>query len=235
MVSNNVKLFIGIVIILVLLYYLNRSSSTPISNEGSVSMNTNIYPGQILTDRYIPPKRPPSKVMPDINMDASSYEDFDNDAAQYEDRQTSIDEWDDYFNETNSVIGRSQIRRENDKFSPADETGGEYANYEGPVKLPSHTRGRKEPSTSFDPDMYDATNLLPKEIRSDWFEVIEEPVNLKNRHLISLQNPLGINTIGESLKNANLDLRAAPPCPKMVVGPWNQSTIEPDYNIKPLC
>ena len=37
-----------------------------------------------------------------------------------------------------------------------------------------------------------------------------------------------------SLRNASHDLRAAPLNPKFNVGPWLNSTIEPDYNIKPI-
>ena len=48
------------------------------------------------------------------------------------------------------------------------------------------------------------------------------------------ENKLGVDTIGQSKKNANQDLRVAPLCPKFGVGPWNGSTIEPDYNIKSL-
>jgi hypothetical protein len=46
---------------------------------------------------------------------------------------------------------------------------------------------------------------------------------------------LGIDTVGQSKKNASQDLREAPVCPKFNVGPWNNTTIEPDYNIKSLC
>lgn len=35
----------------------------------------------------------------------------------------------------------------------------------------------------------------------------------------------GINTIGSSLKNANLQLRSDPYIPRLDIGPWNQSTI----------
>ena len=62
-----------------------------------------------------------------------------------------------------------------------------------------------------------------------------EPISAKHRHLINVSRPVGVNTIGNSLRNASWDLRGSPPCPKFVVSPWQQSTIEPDYNIKGLC
>jgi hypothetical protein len=77
--------------------------------------------------------------------------------------------------------------------------------------------------------------LLPKEIKKDWFEVTPEPIRVKDRHLINTTRPVGINTIGTTLKNPSLDIRGAPSCPKYVVSPWMQSSIEPDTNIKPFC
>ena len=44
----------------------------------------------------------------------------------------------------------------------------------------------------------------------------------------------GINTTGSSLRNANTQLRSDPPIPRQNVGPWSQSTIEPDNNRKYL-
>ena len=44
----------------------------------------------------------------------------------------------------------------------------------------------------------------------------------------------GINTVGSSLRNANLQVRSEPPNPQLKVGPWNQSTIEPDVFRQPF-
>lgn len=45
---------------------------------------------------------------------------------------------------------------------------------------------------------------------------------------------IGLDTIGQTLRNANLQLRSDPVIPKSQVGPWNQSTIEPDLGRVPL-
>ena len=45
---------------------------------------------------------------------------------------------------------------------------------------------------------------------------------------------MGINTVGTSLRNANLGLRAEPANPQTQVGPWMQTTIAPDTIRKPL-
>jgi len=45
---------------------------------------------------------------------------------------------------------------------------------------------------------------------------------------------IGINTVGQSLRNANLNLRAEPPNPRTMVRPWMNSTIDVDLQRKPL-
>lgn len=85
-----------------------------------------------------------------------------------------------------------------------------------------------------------AKDLLPKESKDDWFDMPydkKQMMRIENENLLagaSTQSKIGIDTQGQTLKNASWDLRAAPPNPKFNVGPWNNSTIEPDYNIKPI-
>jgi len=45
---------------------------------------------------------------------------------------------------------------------------------------------------------------------------------------------MGINTVGQSLRNANLNLRAEPPNPRTMVSPWMNSTIDVDLGRKSL-
>jgi hypothetical protein len=81
-----------------------------------------------------------------------------------------------------------------------------------------------------------SSDLLPVEANKDWFQVPNPTFNLLQA--VDLEIPeikIGIDTVGQSRKNATYDLRAAPPNPKFVVSPWSNSTIEPDYNTKPLC
>ncbi len=81
-----------------------------------------------------------------------------------------------------------------------------------------------------------SNDLLPVDENKDWFQVPNSSFNLMQA--VNLEVPeikIGIDTVGQSRKNANYDLRVAPPCPKFVVSPWSNSTIEPDYNTKTLC
>jgi len=44
----------------------------------------------------------------------------------------------------------------------------------------------------------------------------------------------GVNTVGQSLRNANLQLRGEPPNPQVTVSPWNNSSIGPDLLRRPV-
>ena len=85
---------------------------------------------------------------------------------------------------------------------------------------------------------YDAKDFLPKEINDQWFntDFSQAKTNINDDKLINTERyVIGINTVGQSLKNASYDIRGTIANPKFSVSPWNNSTYEPDYNIKPLC
>lgn len=85
---------------------------------------------------------------------------------------------------------------------------------------------------------YDAKDYLPKELNDKWFDTdfSQAKYNLNDDKLINTERyVIGINTVGQSLKNASYDIRGTVPNPKFTVSPWNNSTYEPDYNIKPMC
>ena len=58
--------------------------------------------------------------------------------------------------------------------------------------------------------------------------------NVQNVSLLSAGYHRGINTVGNSLRNANLQLRSEPANPQTKVSPWMNSTIEPDLMRTPL-
>jgi hypothetical protein len=86
------------------------------------------------------------------------------------------------------------------------------------------------PSLSQNPD-----DLLPKDTNSQWAQLNPSGKGeLSNINLLKAGYHVGIDTIGQSLRNANLQIRSEPPNPQVYVGPWNQSTIEPDFMRPPL-
>ena len=58
--------------------------------------------------------------------------------------------------------------------------------------------------------------------------------DVKNVSLLKAGHHVGINTVGNSLRNPNLQIRSEPPNPMVKVSPWMQSTITPDTMRKPL-
>ena len=136
--------------------------------------------------------------------------------------QKNNEDIDKFFNKTNEATKQGYLA--NDEYSGKDETDDKYASYNaGPKKMMT------------DEEIFKSENYLAKETNQSWFEVPPEPISIKNRHLINISRPIGVNTIGNSLRNPSYDLRGSPPNPKFIVSPWMQSTIEPDLNIKGLC
>ena len=80
-------------------------------------------------------------------------------------------------------------------------------------------------------------DLLPSDANSQWASLNPSSMNqgdVLNANLLQAGYHIGLDTIGQSLRNANLQLRSDPIIPKGDVGPWNQSTIEPDLGRVPL-
>ena len=81
----------------------------------------------------------------------------------------------------------------------------------------------------------DPTNLLPND-SNDLFSKMnpEGRGDVQSVSLLKATHHLGINTVGSSLRNANLQLRSEPANPQQNVGPWNNATIGPDLERRPL-
>ena len=78
------------------------------------------------------------------------------------------------------------------------------------------------------------SDLLPNDTNSEWANINPASNDLKNLNLLNPNQLIGINTVGSSLRNANLQVRSEPAIPKVNVGPWNSSTIETDTFRRPL-
>lgn len=81
------------------------------------------------------------------------------------------------------------------------------------------------------------SDLLPQDKNSEWAALNPVAMNQGNVSMPDLLQAgyhIGLDTIGQTLRNANLQLRSDPIINKAAVGPWNQSTIEPDLARVPL-
>jgi hypothetical protein len=90
-------------------------------------------------------------------------------------------------------------------------------------------------ASCFPKEQISPQELLPQDNSSQWAQVYPSGEgSLKNRNFLQASNLIGINTVGQTMRNANLQLRSEPPNPQVAVSPWMQSTIDPDTNRRPL-
>jgi len=117
-------------------------------------------------------------------------------------------------------------------FKASDPTGNEVFN---PVGTSADVPPAAQPNC-FPRDRLSSEDLLPKDAaNSRWAQM--NPAgqgDVKDQNYLTAGYHIGINTVGQSLRNANLQLRSEPVNPQIPVSPWNISTIEPDVNRRPL-
>lgn len=80
-------------------------------------------------------------------------------------------------------------------------------------------------------DQLTPSELLPKDANSTWAQ--QNPMgtgSLKGKNFLSAGALIGVNTVGQSMRNANYQLRSEPSNPQVPVSVFNNSTIEPDVN-----
>jgi hypothetical protein len=114
---------------------------------------------------------------------------------------------------------------------PSMENFSDLASMEGPANFGS----TGAPAGCYPRDQLTPGDLLPKDQNSVWAEQNPMgPGSLKGKNFLSAGALIGVNTVGQSLRNANYQLRSEPPNPQIPVSIFNQSTIAPDTNRRPL-
>jgi hypothetical protein len=83
-------------------------------------------------------------------------------------------------------------------------------------------------------DQLKPEELLPLDEDTEWSKANPVQQTLQDKNFLTAGHNVGINTVGQTLRNANLQLRSEPPNPQTIVSPWLQSTIEPDVMRQPL-
>ena len=109
-----------------------------------------------------------------------------------------------------------------------------FAN-QGGMEGPAAFGDSEKPEGCYPRDQLTPSELLPKDQNSVWSQ--QNPMgtgSLKGKNFLSAGALIGINTVGQSMRNANYQLRSEPPNPQVAVSVFNQSTIEPDTNRRSL-
>lgn len=125
----------------------------------------------------------------------------------------------------NEEMMNLHVPAEKIKLEPAEEEEDKVEKPEE-VKEEMTNPAPCQPRDSLSPE-----ELLPQDYSSTWAK--NNPAgasNLDGKNFLDAGWHVGINTVGQTLRNANLQLRSEPPNPQVVVSPFVQSTIQPDTN-----
>jgi hypothetical protein len=107
----------------------------------------------------------------------------------------------------------------------------DLASMEGPAAFAS----AEAPAGCYPRDQLTPVELLPADQNTIYAQ--QNPMgvgSLKGKNFLSAGALIGVNTVGQSLRNANLQLRSEPPNPQVPVSIFLQSTIGPDISHRPL-
>jgi len=78
------------------------------------------------------------------------------------------------------------------------------------------------------------SDLLPKDGNSNWGIQPMGSGDYLGVNFLNAGYLTGVDTVGSTLRNANLQVRSEPPNPQLIVSPWMNTTIEPDPFRQPL-
>jgi len=95
--------------------------------------------------------------------------------------------------------------------------------------------GNQHPRDCFPKDQLTPAELLPGDANSRWAQSVPAGQGeLGDQNFLTAGHHVGVNTVGQTLRNANRQIRSEPPNPQVKVSPWLQSTIEADTNRRPM-
>ena len=121
---------------------------------------------------------------------------------------------------------KEKFEDKKEKFEDKKEGFADLSAYQGPAQFGS----AEQPAGCYPRDQLTPSELLPKDMNSVWAEQNPMgPGSLKGKNFLSAGA-----LIGESMRNANLQVRSEPPNPQVAVSIFNQSTISPDVSHRPL-
>ena len=138
-----------------------------------------------------------------------------------------------------STLAGPSATQQSSQGSPGSDAVQTFSNIEGfynapypdamnvstPSSMPS-----QDVQACFPRDRLTAQDLLPKDAAdSKWARLNPSGTgDVHDQNYLTAGYHIGVNTVGQSMRNANLQLRSEIPNPQGAVGPWMISTIEPD-------
>jgi len=133
----------------------------------------------------------------------------------------------DLYNEQNNLTNNTN----DNKYEGIDSMDSNFTNVEPTIQNETTNDVSCFPKSSLT-----AKDLLPNDATdSKWANMNPSTGgSINDPNLLTAGWTIGVNSVSNSLRNANLQLRSEPPNPQQPVSPWMISTIGPDTNRKDL-
>jgi hypothetical protein len=130
-------------------------------------------------------------------------------------------------NNSNDSNNSNNSNNSNDGVQSSEGIG----NNEDYGEVPQSNNKNELPNECYPKDVLSASDLLPGDANSKFAQTNPNGQgSLSDKNFLTAGFHVGTNTVGQSLRNANRQLRSDPPNPQVKVSPWMQTTIEPDVN-----
>ena len=219
--AQNMSKLVIIVGLAALVLFMIHSCNKDVSNNANNSNNVNDAPvvsnnANLLNEAY--------------DSDEEEIEGF------YSDGENVVNDPADAAEETNNYDAVNTTEDEV-SASEGDEVGNatfqsvENNNQENNAEENNNNNANRLPSECYPKDVLTPQDLLPGDSNSTWAQTVPAGQgSLGDQNFLNAGFHVGINTVGQSLRNANLQLRSEPPNPQVKVSPWLQTTIDPDVN-----
>tara|TARA_Y100000389_G_scaffold199502_1_gene237993 strand:- start:547 stop:1113 length:567 start_codon:yes stop_codon:yes gene_type:complete len=134
--------------------------------------------------------------------------------------------------ETVFASSNDGVEDDNTSVAPAED---DQESDPRPVANDDTNNKNQLPAECYPKDVLNSVDLLPRDANSLHAQVVPSGQGaLSDQNFLTAGYHIGINTVGQTLRNANRQLRSEPPNPQVKVSPWNQTTIETDVNRRPL-
>ena len=223
--AQNMSKLVIIVGLAALVLFMIHSCNKDVSNNANNSNNVNDAPvvsnnANLLNEAY--------------DSDEEEIEGF------YSDGENVVNDPADAAEETNNYDAVNTTEDEV-SASEGDEVGNatfqsvENNNQENNAEENNNNNANRLPSECYPKDVLTPQDLLPGDSNSTWAQTVPAGQgSLGDQNFLNAGFHVGINTVGQSLRNANLQLRSEPPNPQVKVSPWLQTTIDPDVNRRAL-
>jgi hypothetical protein len=128
-----------------------------------------------------------------------------------------------------ALIFKNSEYSNNNNFKGMSDSNGQWGN----ANLQDFTINSPQTQQEKIMNLYNSNNYLPNDklLKPDLakgFQILENPVSVKNTNLVPVLRAIPVSSIMGSNRNSTYDIRAEPSCPRQIISPFLNSSIQPD-------